>query len=466
MITLPKRVKAAFLRLKRASSGYIEIKHIKGYFFVYQSTSRWDREKKKPIKVPLYIGRITNAGQLIRAKRKKPRGATPQQGIKMEQPQAESQKNPEIIAAEEKPYKHERQMLRILSMNGRISMPVIGKMVGLRETAVSSQIRKLEKKYSISYIPEIDVTKLGYIQFLITMEFLEEMPNVEELRTILAQEKRVQIAFLTKGDFHLMIYVLARNSIEINSIVINIRKKLHCKSISITAPVEEDYGFIPLRQEFIEMLKDDLLVRDYAVLKEFVNNSKIDFSEIDRKYGFDKGRSQYSYHKLRDKGIIKRVTISLESLPIRYVGLIVSTIIDQVGFAQDREKILSNLIGESSHNLNKYILVNDIVSPSGIVFYLPVFNFGDLESIAEEILKLNPGIRIKTLIITNILVGKFCFRNFDNAYSIQEGILVKEYSEKPKPKLDYEETGRAKRKHTKYDTDIRGLRPDIRLSEY
>ncbi len=466
MITLPKRVKAAFLRLKRASRGYLEIKHTKGYFFVYQSTSRWDKEKKKPIKVPLYIGRITNAGQLIRAKRKKPRGAIPQQGIKAEQPKAESPKSPEIAAAEERPYKHERQILRILSMNGRISMPVIGKMVSLRETAVSSQIKKIEKKYSISYIPEIDTTKLGYIQFLITMEFLDEIPNVEELRNVLAQEKRVQIAFLTKGDFHLVIYVLARNSAEINSVVINIRKKLHCKSISITAPIEEDYGFIPLRQEFIELLKDELLVRDYAVLKEFVSNSKIDFSEIDRKYGFDKGRSQYSYHKLRERGIIKRITISLESLPIRYIGLIVSTIIDQAGFTQDREKILSNIISESNHKLNKYILVNDVVSPSGIVFYLPVFNFGDLESTAEEILRLNPGIRVKTLIVTNILVGKFCFRNFDNAYSIQEEILAKEYNEKPKPKVNFEETGREKKKRTKYDTDIRGLRPDIKLSEY
>jgi len=461
MITLPKRVKATFLRLKRASGSYIEIKHIKGYFFVYQSTSRWDKEKKKPVKVPLYIGRITNAGELISAKKRKPRSIAPQQPAKEEQPNAESPKIPETAASEEKTYKYERELLRALSMNGRISVPVLSKIVGAKEATVAAQVKKLEKKYGIKYIAEIDTTKLGYIQFLTTIKFLDTMPKVSELIDIISKDARVQMFFLAQGDFHLVIYALARNSSEINSLVTEIRKKLHYKSIVITAPVEEDYGYIRLRPEFIELLKNSLLVREYAVLKELIINGKIDFAEIDRKYNFDKGRSQYSYYKLKQQGIIKRITISTEKLSIRYIGIIVSTITDQDKFTENRSKILLNVTNESKYSINKYLLVNDTISPSGVVFYVPVFNYGDLEETVEEITNLDLGIRTKTLIITDIPLGNFCFRNFDNTYSIQEEILIAQYNAKPKPKIDYEETGRIKKERKAYSKDIRGLKKEL-----
>jgi DNA-binding Lrp family transcriptional regulator len=460
MITLPKRVKATFLRLKRASGSYIEIKHIKGYFFVYQSTSRWDKERKKPVKVPLYIGRIANSGELIRAKRRKPRSIAPQQPAKEEQPNVESPKIPETAASEEKTYKYERELLRALSMNGRISVPVLSKIVGAKEATVAAQVKKLEKKYGIKYIAEIDTTKLGYIQFLTTIKFLDTMPKVSELLDIISKDPRVQIVFFTQGDFHLVIYTLARDSAEINSTITEIRKKIHHKSIAITAPVEEDYGFIPLRQEFIDSLKHTLLTREYTILKELIINGKADFSEIDRKYGFDKGRSRYSYYKLKQQGIIKRITISAEKLPIKYIGIIISIITDLDKFTENRDKILLNVISESKYGINKYLLVDDTVSPSGVIFYVPIFSSSDLKATVEEILDLDLGIRTKTLTITDILIGNFCFRNFDNSYSIQEDILVRQYGQKALPKIDYEETGRIKKERKLYGKDIRGLKPE------
>ncbi len=464
MITLPERVKATFLRLKKASGSYLEIKHIKDYFFVYQSTSRWDKEKKKPIKVPLYLGRITNAGKLISSKRKKPRTAPPQQQqVKVEEQIqiAANIKSSEIAASDEKSYRYEKELLRALSMNGRISVPVLSKIISVKETTIATQVKKLEKKYGIKYIAEIDTTKLGYIEFLTTIKFLDTMPKVSELMDVISKEPRVQIFFLTQGDFQLVIYALAKNSSEINNLVTEIRKKLHYKSIAITAPIEEDYGSIQLRPEFIELLKDSLLVREYAILKELVTNGKIDFAEIDRKYNFDKGRSQYSYYKLKQQGIIKRITISTEKLSIKYIGIIVSTITDLDKFTANREKILLNVISESKYGINKYLYINDTVSPSGVAFYVPVFNYGDLETIVEEISNLDLGAKTKTLIITDIPIGNFCFRNFDNAYSVQEEILIREYNAKPRHKTDYEETGRTKKEGKIYSKDIRGLKKEL-----
>ena len=365
------------------------------------------------------------------------------------------------MAIEEKSYKYERELLRTLSMNGRISIPVISRIIGVKETTVATQIKKLEKKYGIKYIAEIDTTKLGYIQFLTTIKFLDNIPKVSELIDVISKDARVQIFFLTQGDFHMVIYALARNSSEINTLVTEIRKKLHYRSIAITAPVEEDYGYIQIRPEFIELLKDSLLAREYSVLKELITNGKMDFAEIDRKYTFDKGRSQYSYYKLKQQGVIKRITISTEKLSIKYIGIIASTITDQDKFTENRSKILLNVTNESKSIINKYLYVNDTVSPSGVAFYVPVFNYGDLEATVEEISNLDLGIKTKTLIITDILLGSFCFRNFDNAYSIQGDILTKQYGQKSLPKIDYEETGRIRKERKTYGKDIRGLKKEL-----
>ena len=63
-------------------------------------------------------------------------------------------------------------------------------------------------------------------------------------------------------------------------------------------------------------------------------------------------------------------------------------------------------------------------------------------------------------IITDILFGSFCFRNFDNAYSVQQSILSKEYGAKFPQIINYEETGRMKKRGKTGFVDIRGL-PEV-----
>ncbi len=459
MINLPPRVKAQFLRLKKENKRYIEIKHIKNYYFVYQSTSRWDKEKKKPVKVPTYLGRITNTGEFVPAKKKKPRNQFQQPAPVSEQTISdEGQKTLETAVKEEKKYKHESIFLTALSMNGRISMSVLGKMVSLKETAVSNQIRKLEKRHNIKYTAEVDVTKFGYTQFLVTVKFLDESPKLEELKDILSKDPRVQLGLATKGDFNLAIYALAKDSEEINDLVAALREKIHHRSIWVTSPLQEGYGFVPLRVEFLDLLKDKLLIREYAVLKELVINGKIDFSEIDRMYNFDVGRAQYSFYKLKEREVIKRITISMQNLPIKYVGIILKTIVDRDKYIENREKSLSDITRDTGKNLNAYLLVDDIISPDGVILYMPIFNDGDLESVVESISDFNLGIRIKTLIVSNKLIGDFCYRHFDNAYAIQTEVLVKNFGLKILPKINYEETGRRKKERREYGKDIRGLK--------
>ncbi len=461
MIALPQRVKTAFLKLKRANSKYIEIKHINNYFFVYQSTSRWDREKKKPVKIPTYIGRITNAGVFVPIKRRKIRSNVQQANLQTVQQALDTkQKTLETAIKDERKYKHEPTLLTALSMNGRIPMSVLGKMVGIKETAVSTQIKKLVAKYGIKYIAEIDITKFGYTRFLISVKFIDQIPNVSELKGIFLEEPQIQLVLLAKGDFDLIVHAIAENSEKVTALVYRLRTKIGYRAIWNTAPVFEGYGYIPLREEFIDSISNKLLKREYAVLKELTKNGNVGFSEIDKLYGFDKGRAQYSYHRLREKGIIKRVTISMQTLPIKYIAAIFEDIVDFKLFSDNRDKIFKDMVSDGTTQINKYISVYDTSNPAGLVLYLPVFKDGNLEANIENLSPVNLGINIRTNIITSVLIGNFCYRNFDNAYSIQHDILVKEYKIKRLPKVNYEETGRSKRERVGYTSDIRGLTPE------
>lgn len=68
MAQIPKRVSRTLERIKKEECGYYEIKVIKGNYYVYQSTSEYDKEKKKPRKITTYVGIIRVDGTYIRKK--------------------------------------------------------------------------------------------------------------------------------------------------------------------------------------------------------------------------------------------------------------------------------------------------------------------------------------------------------------------------------------------------------------
>jgi DNA-binding Lrp family transcriptional regulator len=474
MAELPRKVKEAFGALKRRSKQSIEIKSINKHFYVYHSTSGWDRERKKAVKISTYLGRIKEDGTFaeVRARRQRSGKQTVGQLVdKIDMLSAElaqardkltvlQQQRPAEVAYEgthKSSLKYESTILKALSMNGRISMPMLGKMLGLSQTAAMHQAKRLERAYSIKYIAEIDVQKLGYLSFLIAVKFVEDRPSRDKLRSILESEPRIQLVMQTQSDYDLLAYVLAKSNTEAIHLVIALRMQLlEYKSKWNMWPLDSDYGTVPLREVFIDMLKDSMLKREYVLLKELIKDGRKEFSEIDKKYGFDAGRSQYSYHKLRESGLLKRVTITIQNLPIKYTALISASIIDEEKFRKGRGEMVRSIIEDTETPINKYLLVEDTAAPDGIIFFLPVFGGDDLDKVVENLNGLRLGMEFTTTIVTNLLIGEFCCRRFDNMHSEQQAVLEKEYGSEIPKKIDYEETGRAK-KEARSRSDIRGL---------
>jgi DNA-binding Lrp family transcriptional regulator len=464
-IAVGEKVLEAFSRLKQANSSY-ELKRINDRYYVYLSFGVKDDKLGRFRKASIYQGKITEDGIFIEKKRRyrsknntaedtPPANPSQSTGERKNAPTAPEVKDEQNLS------KYEKTLLTALSMNGRISLPALSKMLGLSVTATYWHLKNLEKRYGIKYIPEIDVEKFGYMPFLFTLKFHGGIPPLGKLREVMASEPRVQLAMLTKGEFDLLIYVLVKGAGDTNSLIVSLCDKLISHDcVFSTIPVYEDYGFVPVRGEFIDLLKENgaLLDREYAVLKEFNSDASIEFSRIDEQYGFDRGRSSYSYYKLKNEGKIKRTTITMQKLPLRYIGIIHESFVSWSKFKARRHASLGNIItGSDKKPINKYIAVYDTTSPWGSMFFLPVFGNDDLNETVEEIAKLELGVGLSTTMASNVLVGDFCYRRFDNMHSAQQRILEKEYGVQTALKIDYEETGR-KRAGKRIQVDARGAK--------
>ncbi len=250
---------------------------------------------------------------------------------------------------------------------------------------------------------------------------------------------------LTGSEYHLLLYVIARTNQELSFLCRDLRRKgkfYHHRSEWYITTFFEYYNFVPLRDELIETLSEatvkeenlfeeklsgnekGLLKREFAVLRELNTNGIMNFTDIDKKYRFDEGRAQYSYHKMLENGLLQRVTITMRSLPVKYIGIIFLVIDDTNKFDESRPDFLVNIIKEDTNLANYYSLVGDIGTPYGVILFRPVFDNKDLEAVSRELSRIK-GASIKIAIATDLILGELCLRKFDSGYSRQYETLLK-----------------------------------------
>ncbi len=440
---LPAPVHDAAKKLRLVSKHYVSIKVIKGKFYAFEMTTKKDLTKNKNRTITSYLGSIKLDGTFKPAKHR---------GQKTE---AITAAPAELLTLHEKVDPKETTILRALSMNSRISLSRIGKMLNLNKTSTDYWFKKVEQKYDLQYIAEIDVEKLGFLEYIILVKFEDKIPTVKELKDAFARQGRVQLAALTQGEYDLMMIVCIEKSREARSDIYELRETLaptyDSKWYLVT--LYSTYSFIPLRDEFFEILKEktnketgaqtdgkrELLKREYGVLRSLNSNANIDFTDIDKKYGFDKGRAQYTYYKLKESQTLKRTTITMKKTNVKYNAVLFMEKINQMRLAQTREKLIREIISEGSTTMNKYALVGDVEMPDGGLFILPVHNESHLKLTQDWLSENLLGVKLKTLIVTEVVAGTFCYRLFDNEHTHQREILSYKYGLKPAEKKSYDE---------------------------
>ena len=455
------RVADRFESLKKEYGFPIYLKRINGRFYVYRAMIVADQGGARKT-ATVYLGRINDDGSFL--KKEASRMDSLENAIRVVEANggrvifAQGAEQEEGMAHPTAPVEEDKQLLSVLSMNAKASYRRIGKTAGgLPPTTVYNRVRAMEKRYGIEYLPEVDLQQLGYLSYITFVKFLDDgIPDIEEMKATLEAEPNIQIAMLTRGEYDLVLYIFAKDNREISLLLIKLQNQTffsRYKSKWYTTLELDAYGFIPLRDRFFELLKEDaagkdrepgtgrrISYREFIVLRELNADGAVEFSEIEKRNGLDRGAAQYAYYSMKRRGMVKRITASATKLPIMYNGIIMTTVVNGSDSERTRPWFLSEIISEGSSIVNKYAFSGTVETPKGGILIMPVFKEGEFEATLEGMLKNMDGVEVKTMLISSMLVGKLCYRHFDNDYSRQAELLVNQYkSLKPHVLIGYED---------------------------
>ena len=174
-------------------------------------------------------------------------------------------------------------------------------------------------------------------------------------------------------------------------------------------------------------MQGQLLEREYLTLKEMCNNSRIDFTELDKKFGLSVGTTQYTYHKLVEKGIILRATITMNNPPLKYSAILHIDQLNMYQFTETRRDYIFDIISFMKTPLNKYAFLADFTIPDGIIYIAPIIESDSLSKLEMSLNKKIKGIVVRSSVITDILIGNLEFRRLDYHETSEYGMLKEEY---------------------------------------
>ena len=414
MQRMPDRVSETYERLKKEMAFPVRLQVSGGRYYIYKQLTVWDKETKKGKSVAKYLGKILDDGTFVRkANRNAAKDLDVAKAVIISC--GGTVKLPEKIKVGAKPpimEEVDRKILMNLSMNCRMPLSVIAKRAGISTTSAVYKKRNLEKKCGIRYLTSITVRWLGFSYYVAFVKFENEKPNAKELKETIEREQRIQLALITTGKYDLMLYMVAEDDDKLNEVVTTLHGsetlKKYTSSWMVTTYVDK-YGYVPLRDEFFELLKSrvwqrtketprpsrgQLLKSEYAVLRELNSSGEASFSKIDKKYDLNKGNARYTYEKLKerrkytyeeiaDKKVLLRNTLTMDNLAVRYNTILIMEILNSKEFLERREGLFRYITEDTGGIANRFSAIGDIVTPYGMMFITPIFKENELEDIIE-----------------------------------------------------------------------------------
>ncbi|EQD41704.1 transcriptional regulator, AsnC family, partial [mine drainage metagenome] len=340
--------------------------------------------------------------------------------------------------------RYEEIILESLSSDGRISLKELSGRLGVKTTAAEHQLRKVEGKYGIRYIAELNLEKLGYQKFMAFVKFIGEPPGSSTIKEALEPIPEIQLVAGITGEYRLLVYFFSPSNKDVAYLIHHIRTATSMREYKAewyVAPFFDDYGFVPVRDEFFHLLSNriwkrtkenprpgpnSITHRQYSVLRELAKDASMTFTSIDMKNGFEPGASRYTFESLLDKGYIKRITIAMEKLFVKYAVILSMRILEGLAFDNCRKYLLEYIVSNAAVS-NRFALVGDIEMPYSVMFIMPSFNDGDVETAREHIKSNIKGVETEVTYITGILIGKAAYRRLPREDTHQYLVLKEEY---------------------------------------
>ncbi|MGC8572375.1 MAG: winged helix-turn-helix transcriptional regulator, partial [Candidatus Micrarchaeia archaeon] len=432
--SLPPKVKEKFDELKRKFNAKLTFSHVKDKYYVYEYTI-WVNpitEKKNVIKM-MYIGNINIKGEFTPAKRRRNNNYINS---------TEAMKRYEFLNSFTK---KEIAILRSLSMDARITKTELASRINSKPNTVIRMIEQLNERLGLTYFAQVNLKKLGFLRYMLFINFLNEKPTIKEIKESFENDPRVLLVATLSNKYDLMIYFTVENNILLMDFIYKWQnnKLQKYKAVWTVTPVSQFYGGVKIREPFFELLKERIWHRtreqprklpwqltesEFKILRDLTIDGSMQFKELALNNGLSSpAASSYVFEKLKEREIIQRITISMDNIPLRYYAMYFIKIIDRENYNKhDREGLIKEELDYKYSWINKYSLAVDIGIPVGEIYIAPILNEEDFQAY-EQILKYFKSIEVESVLITNIIIGSIINRNFDNTYAPGYKVLVEEY---------------------------------------
>ncbi len=438
----PEGVKRVFNELKLTLSRPITLHKISGNYYVYEYSSARDQKKRKTIVKTVYLGGISEDGKFTP---KKEGGQERKQEVGTVRPAQTSSKVD----------KREAIAIRNLSMNGRMSMAKLAKRLGMSTTGARHFVRRLEEKYNIRYFAEVDTLNLGYLRYVALVKFEKMIPSLQEMKEAFENDSKVAFVAMTKGIYDMMVIFYVEGNTSLADFVYEWRGSKALPDYTARwyiTPLSMASGTtLPLRKQFAEEITNKKLANvrengtksviltevERCVLRELIIDGGQSFEVIDKKYGLGLGRSNYAFYKLREKEVIGRITITLTPPNLKYNSAFIIQTNNYKKFTKSRDEWYKDIIGFDNPLVNKDAFRGDMGIPDSILQIRPIFDEASFNKTAEKLASIE-GTEIESVIITNIVIGSLCYRNFDPTYTKVYERLLNGNRIPVKNRIDYE----------------------------
>lgn len=169
MQSVPEQVTKSFEGLRKEYGGRIILKSIRGMFLVFERRPKRLLDEGIYSTPYSYIARITESGLVVPARHRK---------IGKKEIEAILEKNGnrgQVLASPEETAlnvdEHDIKIIESLSSDGRMSAKSVGEQIGTKTTAAFHRLSKLERKYGIVRVVELNMEKFGYSKYILLAKF-------------------------------------------------------------------------------------------------------------------------------------------------------------------------------------------------------------------------------------------------------------------------------------------------------
>ncbi|MGA3020531.1 MAG: AsnC family protein [Candidatus Micrarchaeales archaeon] len=338
------------------------------------------------------------------------------------------------------------RMLRILSVNARISMQDIANKLGVTKVNVYGLFNELLEEYDIGFVPEISIDKLwkwefikkarlrtkrgiiseameelpltGFGEYLILIKFIGKKPENDEITKAMGNSYVPQFIARISGEYDLMIYAVARSYEDAIGFTDALNKSLFkYNMLAYTNRIWGCFGFFPLSNKLIEQF--DIFDTYKNLLFGLNGKGRETFTEIGKKFNQGPAQMLYAYDRLARTEILKRVTY-FEAKPKATLSIAIMLKIENAkAFEESKNKWLMRVVKEYESKENEYVFMCDMANPKGMFIIMNFHGKERYEKFFSCIRSCLKGVEVSKMQISKTLLGNLGLRDFDMRYSSQ-----------------------------------------------